>query len=102
VGSRGPVFPLFRWQIANGGRVIFNHEEMVRPNIIKPNALRLIMNVGALARGGETFTLKMKVMRIVEVAEIMIRELAPEYGTNRKKSRFSWSLLGQAKKYERS
>ncbi|MGB9371043.1 MAG: polysaccharide biosynthesis protein [Halobacteriota archaeon] len=77
VSSRGSVFPLFRGQIANGGPVTLTHEEMVRPNIITPNALRLIMNVGELARGGETFTLKMKVMRIAEVAEVMIRELAP-------------------------
>ncbi len=38
------------------------------------------MTAGELARGGETFILKMKVMRIAEVAEVMIRELAPEYG----------------------
>ena len=80
LGSRGSIFPLFRRQIANGGPVTLTHEDMVRPNIIMPNALRLIMNAGELARGGETFILKMKVMRIAEVAEVMIRELAPEYG----------------------
>ncbi|MGD0171487.1 MAG: SDR family NAD(P)-dependent oxidoreductase [Halobacteriota archaeon] len=80
LGSRGSAFPLFRGQIAKGGPVTLTHEEMVRLNIIMPNALRLIMNAGELARGGETFILKMKVMRIAEVAEVMVRELAPEYG----------------------
>jgi FlaA1/EpsC-like NDP-sugar epimerase len=80
LGSRGSVFPSFRGQIANGGPVTLTHEEMARPNIIMPNAPRLIMNAGELARGGETFILKMKVMRIAQVAEVMIRELAPEYG----------------------
>ena len=80
LGSRGSVFPLFRRQIANGGPVTLTHENMVRPRIIMSNALRLIMNAGELAQGGETFIFKMKVMRIAEVAEVMIRELAPEFG----------------------
>lgn len=80
VGSRGSFFPLFRRQIARGGPVTITHTDMVRPKIIMRNALKLIMNAGELARGGETFIFKMKVMKIGEVAEAMIRELAPKYG----------------------
>ena len=80
VGSRGSFFPLFRRQIAHGGPVTITHTDMVRPKIIMRNALKLIMNAGELARGGETFIFKMKVMKIGEVAEAMIRELAPKYG----------------------
>jgi|GEM_PF-6477709 len=53
---------------------------MVRLNMIMPNALRLFMKAGELARGGGTFILKMKVMRIAHVTAVMIRGLAPEYG----------------------
>ncbi|HYC21041.1 MAG TPA: polysaccharide biosynthesis protein [Candidatus Bathyarchaeia archaeon] len=60
---------MFRGQIANGGPVTLTREEMVRPNIIMPNTIRLIVNAVELARSGEMFTLKMKVMRIAEVAE---------------------------------
>lgn len=80
VGSRGSFFPLFRRQIARGGPVTITHNDMVRPHIMMRYALKLIMNAGELARGGETFILKMKVMKIAEVAEVVIRELAPKYG----------------------
>ena len=80
LGSRGSIFPLFKRQIENGGPVTITHEEMVRPIIIMSNALRLIMDAGELARGGETFISKMKVTKIVDIADVMIQELAPESG----------------------
>ncbi len=80
LGSRGSIFPLFKRQIENGGPVTITHEEMVRPIIIMSNALRLIMNAGELARGGETFIPKMKVTKIADVVDVMIHELAPESG----------------------
>jgi UDP-N-acetylglucosamine 4,6-dehydratase/5-epimerase len=80
LGSRGSIFPLFKRQIENGGPVTITHEEMVRPRILMSNALRLIMGAGELAIGGETFIFKMKVMKIAEVADVMIDELAPASG----------------------
>ncbi len=43
-------------------------------------ALKLITRAGELARGGEVFILKMRLLRIMEVATVMIQELAPKYG----------------------
>jgi len=80
LGSRGSVFPLFRRQIETGGSVTITHQEMVRPRILMSNALKLILYACEIARGGEVFIFKMKVMRITEVASVMIEVLAPKYG----------------------
>lgn len=80
LGSRGSVFPLFRRQIETGGPVTITHEEMVRPNILMFNALKMISKACETARGGEVFIFKMKAMRITDVASVMIEILAPKYG----------------------
>jgi len=80
LGSRGSFLPLFKRQIAKGGPVTITHEDMVRPAIFMSQALKLITRVGELARGGEVFILKMRLLRIMEVATVMIQELAPKYG----------------------
>jgi UDP-N-acetylglucosamine 4,6-dehydratase/5-epimerase len=80
LGSRGSFLPLFKRQIAKGGPVTITHEDMVRPAILMSQALKLITRVGELARGGEIFILKMRLLRIMEVATVMIQELAPKYG----------------------
>jgi FlaA1/EpsC-like NDP-sugar epimerase len=80
LGSRGSIFPLFRRQIETGGPVTITHQEMVRPRILMPNALKLILHACEIARGGEVFIFKMKLMRITDVASVMIEVLAPKYG----------------------
>jgi FlaA1/EpsC-like NDP-sugar epimerase len=80
LGSRGSIFPLFRRQIELGGPVTITHPEMVRPRILMPHALRLILHACESARGGELFIFKMKQMRITDVASVMIEVLAPKYG----------------------
>jgi len=80
LGSRGSIFPLFRRQIEAGGPVTITHKEMVRPTILMPHALKLILKACETARGGEVFVFKMKSMRITEVADVMIQVLAPKYG----------------------
>jgi UDP-N-acetylglucosamine 4,6-dehydratase/5-epimerase len=80
LGSRGSVFPLFQRQIETGGPVTITHREMVRPRILMPHALKLILHACMIARGGEAFIFKMKVMRITDVASVMIEVLAPKYG----------------------
>jgi FlaA1/EpsC-like NDP-sugar epimerase len=45
-----------------------------------PNALKLILHACEIARGGEVFIFKMKLMRITDVASVMIEILAPKYG----------------------
>jgi FlaA1/EpsC-like NDP-sugar epimerase len=80
LGSRGSVLPLFRRQIEAGGPITITHEEMARPYILLSHALEMISRACELAKGGEVFILKMKAMKITDVADVMIRVLAPAYG----------------------
>lgn len=84
LGSRGSVIPLFRSQIAQGGPVTVTHQDMTRFIMSLREAVHLVLEAALTFKGGEVFITKMPVMRIMDLAEIMIEELAPSYGHNPK------------------
>jgi FlaA1/EpsC-like NDP-sugar epimerase len=57
-----------------------------------PDALKLILHACEIARGGEVFIFKMKLMRITDVASVMIEVLAPKYGN--KPDNVSTKIIG--------
>ena len=80
LGSRGSVIPIFHEQIRKGGPVTLTHPDMTRFIMSIEEAVRLVIDSVALAQGGEVFITKMPVIRIKDLAEVMIEVLAPRYG----------------------
>jgi FlaA1/EpsC-like NDP-sugar epimerase len=74
LGSSGSVVPRFHKQIAAGGPITVTHPEMTRYFMSIPEAARLVIQAGAMAKGGEVFLLDMgEPVRIYELALRMIQ-----------------------------
>lgn len=80
LNSRGSVFEIFRSQIAAGGPITLTSPDMKRFVMLIPEAVQLILESTRVSKGGEVFILKMQALRISELADVMIKKFAPQYG----------------------
>ena len=80
MGSRGSIIPLFKKQIEAGGPVTITDSEMTRFMMSMSQAVELVFRSAELAQGGEVFIFKMPTVNIMDLAEVLVEELAPRYG----------------------
>ncbi|HZH34288.1 MAG TPA: SDR family NAD(P)-dependent oxidoreductase [Pyrinomonadaceae bacterium] len=80
VGSNGSVVPIFEQQIRKGKEVTLTDKRMTRFVMGMEQAVRLVLHAAEIAVGGELFVLRMPSLKISDLADVMIENLAPGYG----------------------
>ena len=82
LGSSGSVVPLFRKQIAAGGPITLTHPEITRYFMTIPEAAQLVIQAGAMGKGGDVFVLDMgEPVRIADLAVRMVHLSGQEVRT---------------------
>lgn len=82
--TRGSILPRIEKQIQNGKSLKLTDERMNRFFMTKEDAVNLIINATKIARGGETFVLKMPLLRLNDLFEAMKEVVGPKYGLHPK------------------
>jgi len=85
LNSRGSIVPLFCQQIKKGGPVTVTNPDMMRFVMTIPKAVDLVLKSVEITKGGEIFILKMPFLRIGDLVDVMVAELAPKYGYSSQK-----------------
>ena len=78
--TRGSILPRIEKQIQKGGPITLTDQHMKRFFMTKDEAVKLIINATNLAKGGETFILKMPLLRLADLFDVMKDTLGPKYG----------------------
>ena len=74
LGSSGSVVPVFEKQIAHGGPITLTHKDITRYFMTIPEAAQLVIQAGAMGKGGDVFVLDMgESVKIIDLAKQMIR-----------------------------
>jgi len=92
LNSSGSVIPIFKRQIETGNTITITDNNMTRFFMDLPEAVNLVLKAAEKVEGGEIFILKMKALKIKDIAEVMVEELAPKHGKNA--SEFSYKVIG--------
>lgn len=79
MGSRGSVIPLFKKQILEKGYITVTDPNMLRYMMTPSQAISLMLKANELAQGGEVFVLKMPIVKLGDLAEVIIEELDRKY-----------------------
>jgi FlaA1/EpsC-like NDP-sugar epimerase len=90
--TRGSILPRIEKQIANGGPITLTNPEMKRFFMTKNEAVNLILSATTLAQGGETFVLKMPLIRLEDLFDSMKETLSSKYGY--KSSQIKTKIIG--------
>lgn len=82
LGTRGSLIPLIRDQINQNVPITLTHNKMTRYIMGVDMAIDLILKTLSLAQGGEVFVLKMDALKIIDLIEVLIENIADNQGKN--------------------
>ncbi|WP_336782139.1 SDR family NAD(P)-dependent oxidoreductase [Paenibacillus illinoisensis] len=100
MGSRGSVIPLFKKQILEDGSITVTDTNMLRYMMTPSQAIELILEANDRAQGGEVFVLKMPVIKIGDLAEVIIEIVKERYQINSEVRIHNIGLRPGEKRYE--